>query len=195
MDEKIQKYLLGLAHKTIAGELGVELEDPMEGGSDGDGEGGVSERPEDVILDEKRGVFVTLKLDGSLRGCIGNIMPIYPLEEAVKRNAVNAAFDDPRFEPLRGEEFEHVEIEISVLSVPEKLEYESAGDLVEKLRPKIDGVILKKEHYEATYLPQVWEEVPDPEMFLGSLCMKAGMPVDEWKKGALEVMVYQAEVF
>lgn len=182
MQKDIQKYLLQLARNTIAGELGIDILEIV--------------RPKDSeILDEKRGVFVTLEIGKKLRGCIGTIVPVYTLEEAVKRNAINAAFEDPRFWPLTKEEFESVRIEISALSVPEKLEYSNGEDLLQKLMPLKDGVILKKRFYEATYLPQVWEELKDKEQFLGSLCVKAGMNYDEWRKGDVEVRTYQAEVF
>ena len=180
MKKEIQDYLLAVARNAIAGELGQEeLE---------------VKRPEAEVLGEKRGVFVTLESDGRLRGCIGNIMPVYPLEEAVRKNAVSAAFGDPRFEPLSAEEFSDIEIEISVLTVPEKLEYKDADDLLEKLTVGEDGVVLRKGYYEATYLPQVWDEIKEKETFLGSLCMKAGMPVDEWKKGELEILTYRVEL-
>lgn len=180
----VKKYLLALAKDTIAKELELPIKDPV--------------RPKSVdseILNEKRGVFVTLDIGGNLRGCIGNIMPVYPLEEAVKRNSVHAAFEDPRFQPLDIEEFKDVEIEISALSVPEKLEYKNAEDLLKKLTPLKDGVVIKKGYYDATYLPQVWIDLADKKQFLSSLCMKAGLSPDEWQKGDLEVLTYQAEVF
>jgi len=182
MNEEIKDYLHSLAKNTIAKALDLPQEK-------------LQKPPDSKILQEKRGVFVTLNLDLQLRGCIGYIMPIFPLEEAVKRNALNAAFDDPRFYPLTKEEFEYVKIEISVLTVPKKLEYKNADDLLEKLRPNIDGVILRKDDHEATYLPQVWENLEDKDLFLGSLCTKAGMDYHEWEKGKLEVLTYQAEAF
>lgn len=181
MKKEIQDYLLIVARNAIAEELGKEIRD--------------IERPDDLILDEKRGVFVTLELGGQLQGCIGNITPVYPLEEAVQKNAVSAAFGDPRFAPLSEDEFDSVEIEISVLTVPEKLEYKDADDLLSKLKVGKDGVVLKKGSYESTYLPQVWEGISDKETFLSSLCMKAGMPPDEWKKGEIEVSTYRVEKF
>lgn len=187
MQKEIQKYLLGVAKNMIAEKLGISVEK--------------LERPSGAeILNEKRGVFVTLEIrdfDGrkQLRGCIGNIMPFYALEEGVRQNALNAAFEDPRFRPLTTGEFDDIEIEISVLSVPEKLEYSSAEDLVKKLRPEVDGVIVRKGRSEATYLPQVWEDLKDKELFLNSLCMKAGLNGEEWKSGDVEVETYQAEVF
>lgn len=203
MEKSVQKYLLQLARKTIAEELGMhvhEIARPLDhvGTAGATGADGVSVEHKSCsvgILDEKRGVFVTLEIGGSLRGCIGTIVPVYTLEEGVKRNALNAAFEDPRFPPLEADEFEKVKIEISVLSVPKKLEYHGSADLLAKLRPLKDGVILQKGYYEATYLPQVWEEIPDKKQFLSSLCMKAGLPYEEWEKGELTVMTYQAEAF
>ncbi|OGJ42647.1 hypothetical protein A3B60_02765 [Candidatus Peregrinibacteria bacterium RIFCSPLOWO2_01_FULL_39_12] len=182
MEKKVGDYLLGLAKATIAEALGVKGKFPEKPAGAG-------------VLSEKRGVFVTLEIFGQLRGCIGNILPVYPLEEAVRRNALNAAFDDPRFMPLAREEFKDVEIEISVLTVPKKLEYSSSKVLLERLQPLKDGVIFKKGYCEATYLPQVWEDLRGKEMFLSSLCTKAGMRSDEWRNGGVEVFTYQAEVF
>lgn len=184
MQKEIQKYLLELVRNTIAEALELPVKK--------------LERPKIVetkVLDEMRGAFVTLEIFHTLRGCIGNIMPVYPLEEAIKRNAIHAAFDDPRFQPLDASEFKDIEIEISVLSVPKKLDYKNADDLLKKLEPLRDGVVIEKGYCNATYLPQVWEDLSDKKQFLSSLCMKAGLPPDEWQKGELEVLTYQAEVF
>ncbi|MBU1992860.1 AmmeMemoRadiSam system protein A, partial [Patescibacteria group bacterium] len=142
MEKELKKYLLQLARATIAEELDVQVETPPP--------------PDAQILKEKRGVFVTLEINHRLRGCIGNIEAVYPLEEGVRRNAINAAFRDPRFPSLTKEEFSHVEIEISVLSVPRQLDYANTEELLEKLTPLKDGVIIKQGYFEATYLPQVW---------------------------------------
>lgn len=181
MNQEVKNYLCAIAKNAIAEELGKEV--------------GKVDRPEDEILDEKRGVFVTLEIGGGLRGCIGRIMPVYPLEEAVRRNAVNAAFDDSRFSPVSGNEFDDLDIEISVLTVPQKMEYKDADDLLKKLKLGEDGVVLKKGYHQSTYLPQVWDKIKDKEIFLSSLCMKAGMPPDEWKKGEIEVLTYRVEKF
>ena len=143
----------------------------------------------------KKGGFVTLTINGNLRGCIGYILPMYPLYHTVIDNAYNAAYSDPRFPPVTKAEMEKLHIEISVLSVPEKLEYTSSQDLLEKLQPLKDGVILKKGFYSSTFLPQVWEQLPDKKEFLQHLCMKAGLGPDEWEEGFLEVEIYHAEVF
>ena len=144
---------------------------------------------------EKRGTFVTLTIDDCLRGCIGNIIPQESLIDGVKANAINAAFRDPRFKPLSEREWEKVKIEVSILTDPKPLDYSDKADLLQKLRPDTDGVILKKSHNQATFLPQVWEQLPGIEDFLTHLCLKAGLEGDEWEKGKLEVLTYQVQAF
>jgi AmmeMemoRadiSam system protein A len=144
---------------------------------------------------ERRGTFVTLTLDGGLRGCIGHIIPQESLLEGIRVNAINAAFRDPRFRPLSRKEWERVKIEISILTEPKPLPYTGAEDLLGKLRPGIDGVILKKGMHQATFLPQVWEQIPDKNEFLTHLCLKAGLDMDAWKKEKLEVSTYQVQAF
>lgn len=148
------------------------------------------------VLKENRGCFVTLtKKNHDLRGCIGYILPIASLYKAVIDNAYSAAFSDPRFPPVSANEIDDLHLEISVLTVPEKLDYNGKSDLLKKLEPLKDGVILKKGFYSATFLPQVWEQLPGKEDFLGHLCIKAGLNPDEWEKGTLEIEIYHAEVF
>jgi AmmeMemoRadiSam system protein A len=144
---------------------------------------------------EKRGTFVTLTIDGGLRGCIGHIVPQESLLEGIRVNAINAAFRDPRFRPLSKKEWERVKIEISILTEPKPLPYSDAKDLLDKLRPGIDGVIIKKGFHQATFLPQVWEQLPDKKEFLAHLCLKAGLEMDAWKKEKLEVSTYQVQAF
>ncbi|MEE9496447.1 MAG: AmmeMemoRadiSam system protein A [Desulfobacterales bacterium] len=141
------------------------------------------------------GTFVTLKIDERLRGCIGNLTADTPLTSGVRRNAINAAFHDPRFAPLRTSELDRVEIEISILSEPQPLKYRDADDLIKKLRPHIDGVIIRKDQASATFLPQVWEQLPRPQDFLAHLCMKAGLAADSWQNPELEVSTYQVQYF
>ena len=146
-------------------------------------------------LQEKRGTFVTITVDGQLRGCIGHVIATQPLYLDVIENAVHSAFEDPRFYPLADEEFENVKIEISVLSSPEPLAYKDADDLLKKLRPDVDGVIIRKDFYQATFLPQMWEQLKRPEDFLSHLCAKAGLDSNAWRKGDLQVQTYQVENF
>lgn len=146
-------------------------------------------------LNEKLGTFVTLHKNSQLRGCIGHIEPVQEVYKDVIDNALSAAFDDPRFNPLQKDELKDVVIEISVLTQPQKLIYTSIDDLLNKLQPLRDGVVIKKGRHGATYLPQVWEDLANKEDFLSSLCEKAGLPTDEWRTCQLEVLTYQAEVF
>ena len=187
MDLKIQKYLLTVARSVIAGKLGLDENEP-----------GMPKGAAASVLREKRGVFVTLEIGSRLRGCIGHIEGVLPLILGVRENAESAAFKDLRFDPLSTEEFEEVGIEISVLSVPQKLASDGPEDLKSKLRPGVDGVVLTSGFAKATYLPQVWSEFPEDELkekFLSSLCMKAGLDPEEWKKGEVKVETYQAEIF
>src|SRR3989339_553046 len=149
----------------------------------------------DKELKEKRGTFVTLTKKGLLRGCIGHIEPVQEIYKDVIENALLAAFDDNRFTPLKKEEMKDIEIEISILTEPQNLVYSDADDLLKKLSEAKSGVIIKKGKNSATYLPQVWEDFASAEDFLSSLCEKAGMESDEWRKGDLDVLTYQAEVF
>ena len=154
-------------------------------------------RPRQVssVLKESRGCFVTLHKHGQLRGCIGTIKPIYSLLECVERNAQNAAFDDPRFPPLDADELGEIDIETSVLSVPEPVSFADGEDLKRKLEPHVHGVILSFGGRRSTFLPQVWKQLPDKEQFLEHLCLKGGMSPKAWQDPKTTVELYQAEVF
>lgn len=144
---------------------------------------------------EKKGSFVTLTEEGQLRGCIGNIYPEMPLALAVTTNAYRAALNDPRFSPVTSEELARIEIEVSVLSVPAPLAFGSPTDLLQKLRPNVDGVVLKIGSHRSTFLPQVWEKLPDPGEFLDHLTAKAGLPARAWRGTETEIHIYQVEAF
>ena len=139
--------------------------------------------------------FVTLTTEGELRGCIGALEASQPLARDVCDHAVAAALDDPRFEPVRPEELAGIEIEVSRLTPPQDLEYRDPADLLEKLRPGVDGVILRDGGRRATFLPQVWEKLPDKPAFLDHLCDKMGAPADAWRTRHLQVQTYQVEDF
>lgn len=139
--------------------------------------------------------FVTLNKYGRLRGCIGSLETQRPLVLDVQQNAVGAATRDPRFPAVRPDEVDDITIEISVLSLPEPLPYDSAEDLFAKLRPGVDGVVIEKGWHRATFLPQVWEKLPDERQFLERLCFKAGLSPDAYRRGELEVLTYQVEKF
>ena len=127
-------------------------------------------------LAEQGAVFVTLNEHHQLRGCIGSIIAHEPLIDDLIRNAKAAAFSDPRFNPLQPEELDQIEIEISLLTPPEAVEYVDTADLRRIIRPGIDGVILRLDGYQATYLPSVWEQLSDFDLFFSTLCQKAGLP-------------------
>ncbi len=186
-DEK-GEVLLELARRTLEERLGLSRGAPT-------GTDGTEKQLKDETFDKNRGTFVTLKINNQLRGCIGNLSPDRPLAEGVRENTLNAAFNDPRFPPLTREELESVQIEISLLTDPVKLEYNDADDLLAKLKPGVDGVIIQKGPHSSTFLPQVWEQLPDKKAFLGNLCLKAGLPADEWKKGDLIVHIYHVQYF
>lgn len=139
-------------------------------------------------------VFVTLAKKGELRGCIGCIEATRPLYQAVIECARDAAYHDFRFVPVSSSEIDSLSIEISVLSEPADLKYSSAEELLQKLNHKL-GVIIRKVNCCATFLPQVWEELPEKTDFLSHLCAKAGLPPDAWEKRDLEISTYTVEKF
>jgi AmmeMemoRadiSam system protein A len=149
----------------------------------------------DACFQATCGTFVTLTLDKQLRGCIGSLTSDEPIRIGVSRNAINAAFHDPRFSPLNAADFEKVAIEVSVLSEPQPLNYSDSADLIKKLRPGVDGVILRKDHASATFLPQVWEQLPQVHDFLSHLCIKAGISADAWQRFKLDISTYQVQQF
>lgn len=140
---------------------------------------------------EKRACFVTLTKKCNLRGCVGSIIPSKKLWVDVQENAINSAFHDTRFLPLKKDELKDIKIEISVLTLPEKLSFKDSDELLKKLNKNL-GVIIKKGFNQAVYLPQVWEEIAGKKEFLGSLCMKAGLHRDCWKE-KIEVYVFRVE--
>ncbi len=138
----------------------------------------------------RRACFVTLTRHGALRGCIGSLTAQRPLYEDVIMNARAAAFHDPRFPPLSPDELPHITIELSVLTPPQPVAFDPRHP--ETLRGK--GVVLSKNGRSATFLPSVWEQLPTPEEFLSQLCIKAGLPPDEWRRG-VSIQSYTAEKF
>jgi AmmeMemoRadiSam system protein A len=144
-------------------------------------------------LQEPGATFVTLTKDDALRGCIGTLEARIPLAEDIRQHTLAAALHDFRFHPIRPEEIDDIRIEVSLLNQPRGLEYENPQELVELIRPGIDGVILSDGIHRATFLPQVWERIPSPTLFLSMLCEKAGLPSDAWRKEPLQVSVYQVE--
>jgi AmmeMemoRadiSam system protein A len=124
--------------------------------------------------------FVTLHLDGQLRGCVGNLRARGRLADELSRAAFSAAFRDPRFGPVTPDELERLEIHISVLSAPVPLTFQSEADVIAQLRPAIDGLILTDQGRLGTFLPDVWASIPDPKEFLAQLRLKAGLSPNHW---------------
>ena len=139
--------------------------------------------------------FVTLTQYGELRGCIGTLEAYQPLVEDVREHAAGAALQDYRFPPVIEAEIKDLEIEISRLTAPKPLRYKTPQELLERLRPGEDGVILRDGLRRATFLPQVWGKLPDPADFLDHLCAKMGNSPNVWRYHPLQVFIYQVEEF
>lgn len=183
-----QKFILSLSRTALehifktGNELGLgEIEVPKE---------------HTTHFTQKAATFVTLTIHGELRGCIGKIIATQELYKDVLQNTYSAAFGDPRFSQLRKEELPEIKIEISVLSTPSKLAYKDADELIQKLSKDKPGVVLQQGLFNsATFLPQVWEQLPKAEQFLSHLCQKAGLSANAWKKEKLEIQTYTVENF
>ena len=134
-------------------------------------------------LEAKGAAFVTLTQEGELRGCIGTLEAHRSLAADVEDNACLAAFRDPRFVPLTREELAKTRVEVSILSAAEPMQFSGEADALLQLRPGVDGVILEYGRHRATFLPQVWEQLPEPRQFLAQLKRKAGLAADFWADG------------
>lgn len=131
-------------------------------------------------LSEHGACFVTLTQHGELRGCIGSLQAHRPLLDDVKNNAVSAALRDPRFMPLSAAELDITKVEISLLSPPQAMAFQNEADALAQLCPNVDGVVFQYGSYRSTFLPQVWEQLPQPQQFMAHLKNKAGLPADFW---------------
>jgi hypothetical protein len=163
-ERDLGRALLTIARSAIGAELGFR---PSVGASH-------------AALTQPAATFVTLKLADELRGCIGSLKPLRPLDVDVRENAIAAAFRDPRFPPLATVEFEATMVEVSLLSADERLAVRDEEELLARLRPNVDGLVLEYGRHRATFLPQVWESLPEPRAFLAALKRKAGLAVDFW---------------
>ena len=158
--------LLAIARSAIRRQLGVNADAPES----------------DEWLREPGACFITLKQGEQLRGCIGSLKAHRPLLEDVKANALAAAFRDPRFKPLEAAELDTTRMEVSLLSPLEPMKFESEQDALSQLRPGVDGIVFEYGYHQSTFLPQVWEDLPDPAEFMAHLKQKAGLPPDFWDK-------------
>ncbi len=180
-----KKILLDLARRTI--------EEHLETGKSKEPEPGMT--GEHAILGIPRGVFVTLKKDGRLRGCIGDLMSSEPLYKGVMTFAVRSATQDPRFAPVTRDELDGLDLSISVLEYPRRMKADNPRQYAAMLKPGQDGVILVHKGRSSTYLPQVWEDLPDPVQFLSRLCMKQGAPANCWLDPDTVLFRYSAYEF
>jgi AmmeMemoRadiSam system protein B/AmmeMemoRadiSam system protein A len=181
LSEEQERYLLKLARDTM--ELYVREGRRLQPETD------------DPKLMEDKGVFVTLEKNGQLRGCIGHIQPVQPLYLDVRDNAINAAVHDPRFRPVKADELDEIEVEVSVLTIPELIQADSPGGYLEEIQAGVDGIIVDYKGRGATYLPQVWEQIPDKEEFLSNLCEKASLPSDCWREKDAKIYRYRVIAF
>jgi len=175
------QYLLDVAFRSIDQGLRGDMSDAVQS----------TDCP--AALQSLRASFVTLHLNGTLRGCIGTLEAVRPLVEDVHTNAYAAAFRDPRFPPVEKIELDAIDISISVLSEPEPLSINSEKELLASLRPGIDGLILEDGYRRSTFLPAVWESLPAPGDFVRQLKLKAGLSADHWSP-QLCVYRYHTEV-
>lgn len=166
-DNELGTTLLRIARRAIDAEFGLATGPALEGAPTG--HPGAS--------------FVTLTLKGRLRGCIGSLEAWRGLADDVAANAVAAAFRDPRFAPLTPAEWAETRVEVSLLSPSEAMSFSNEADALAQLRPGRDGVILSFGQRRATFLPQVWESLPDPRQFMAQLKLKAGLAADFWDDG------------
>ena len=183
--EHLGKLLLAMARNAIAAELrGRDCNEPS-----------LALDTPPPLLKKKMGVFVTLHHRGELRGCIGSLEPVMSLAKEVVENARHAAFHDPRFPALTQKDFLEIALEVSVLTPPRTMDYTGPEELKEKLKPGIHGVILEKHGAQATFLPQVWDQFPEPDAFLEHLCRKAGLSSHAWKGSNLVIQTYTVHSF
>lgn len=181
LDDNEQRYLLQLARRSIR--HGLDTGHP--GGIDTDAP---------ASLHSHGAAFVTLHEHGQLRGCIGSLQAYRPLLEDVAEHAFDAAFRDPRFPPVQADEFDALRIHIEVLNPAEAIRFRDEADLLSQLRPGIDGLVLSEGRHKGTFLPTVWESLPDPASFFGQLKRKAGLPADYWSE-TLQVERYTTQGF
>jgi AmmeMemoRadiSam system protein A len=174
--------LLGLARRSI--DYGFEHRAPLPVR--------LEEMP--AAFAEPAATFTTLRLEGELRGCCGQLEAAEPLARDVAHSAFTAAFRDPRFEPLGRDEFAAITLEVSILTPMESMQVADEADLLEQLQPGIDGLVIAEGWRRATFLPKVWENLPEPRHFLGQLKLKCGLPRDYWSS-QLEFRRYRTTTF
>jgi AmmeMemoRadiSam system protein A len=182
LNQEQRKQLLALSREAITSSLmlGSQLQLTL------------NDYPPELM--EERATFVTLEIDGRLRGCIGSLKARRPLAIDIVENSCAAAFSDPRFPPVNKTELEAIEIHLSILSKPKMIQFSSEEELISQLRPNIDGLVLEDGLHRGTFLPSVWESLHEPALFLKHLKQKAGLPTDYWSDN-LKVLRYTTDSF
>lgn len=181
LSDQEKRYLLGLAREALT--LGVR----------GDKLPDLDLRSVAPKLGQPGATFVTLTRNKELRGCIGSLEATRPLAEDVRVHTVAAALEDYRFPPVEVNEVPMISIEISRLTTPTKIDFNHPDEAKSIIRPGIDGVVIRKGGRRATFLPQVWDKVPEIDIFLGMLCRKMGAALDCWQEEGVEIYTYQVE--
>ena len=176
-DATLGSQLLAIARHAIGEALGLDHRAPDTAGE---------------ALHRPGATFVTLTQAGRLRGCIGSLEAWRPLLDDVRANACAAALRDPRFPPLSADELSRTRVEVSLLTPATPLNFATEADALAALRPGVDGVILTCDGSRATFLPQVWEQLPEPRQFVAHLKQKAGLPADYWSP-RMALAVYQVD--
>lgn len=183
LSDKQKTFLLNLARQTIVDYFSIGQKTKIDRGK------------VDKELLKPASTFVTLTKKGELRGCVGSLIAKKPLYEDIINNSLLAAFSDTRFPQVGKDELSEIKIEISVLSEPKPYLYNNIDELIKKIEPKKHGLIIQNGFNQATYLPQVWDELPDKIIFLESLCLKAGLPQNAWQSDSTEIFYYQVDKF
>lgn len=180
--EQNKRILKKLAKQSI--EYGIQHGKPLP----------ITEDYQAEELTLQRATFVTLMKQGQLRGCIGSLEAHRPLIEDVVQNSFSSAFRDYRFNPVTEQELDDLDITISILNPPQPMKFVSENDLLIQLRPNIDGLIIEDQGHRATFLPSVWQSLPQPEKFLTQLKLKAGLSSNYWSP-QLQAYRYTTESF
>ena len=181
LNEINRRSLIDLAYRSI--EIGMKTGHPLN----------INLRDYSAELSQQRATFVTLEKNKQLRGCIGMLEAVLPLAEDISENAFSAAFKDPRFPPLEESELKHLEIHLSILSPFVEINFSSEEDLIAQIRPNIDGLILENDSRRGTFLPSVWQSIPESEQFLRHLKQKAGLAKNYWSD-QIKVYRYTTEI-
>ena len=166
-NDALGKTLLALARASIAHHFGAPMPEAVA-------------TPEYIRMQQPGACFVTLTKQGRLRGCIGTLEAWRALQDDVRENALAAAFRDPRFPPLSATELAETRVEVSLLSSPQPMTFRCESDALAQLQPGLDGIVLEHAGHRATFLPQVWEQLPEPVQFMAHLKQKAGLPAEFW---------------